>query len=136
MKRMFVLMTALSFTGTANADNWPAFRGAVGDGVAAETKLPTEWSKTKNIVWKTPLPEKGNSSPIVWGDRVFITQAIEKENKRLLLCIDRADGKILWRKGVTHAANEPTHSTNPYCSATPATDGSVVVASFGSAGAA
>ena len=115
MKRWTALAAVLAFAGSVRSDNWPAFRGAAGDGVSAETKLPTEWSKSKNIVWKTPLPEKGNSSPIVWGDRVFVTQAIEKENKRLLLCIDRADGKILWQKGVTHAAKEPTHSTNPFC---------------------
>ncbi|MEA3210300.1 MAG: hypothetical protein QOE70_3357 [Chthoniobacter sp.] len=118
----------------AFAGNWPAWRGPTGDGVCTETGLPLTWSPTENVQWKAPLPERGNSSPIVWGDRVFLTQAIEKEGQRLLLCFDRATGKERWRAGTSIAEKEPTHGTNPYCSASPVTDGERVIASCASAG--
>lgn len=116
------------------AANWPAWRGPTGDGVAAETGVPLKWSPTENVKWKTPLPERGNSSSIVWGDRVFLTQAIESERRRLLLCFDRATGKELWRAGTTYPGKEVTHATNPQCAASPVTDGERVIVSFGSAG--
>lgn len=116
------------------ADNWPAWRGLAGTGVTTEKNLPTHWSATENVRWRTPLPERGNSTPVVWSNRVFITQAIEKENRRTLMGFDRADGKLLWQSGVTYAEKETTHATNPQCSASPVTDGERVVASFASAG--
>ncbi len=116
------------------ADNWPAWRGPEGTGVSTEKNLPTKWSATENVRWRTPLPERGNSTPVVWGNRVFITQAIEKENRRMLMCFDRANGKRLWQSGVTFAEKEATHATNPQCSASPVTDGERVFASFASAG--
>ena len=118
----------------AVAADWPAWRGPTGDGVSAETGLPLQWSPTENVKWKTPLPERGNSSPIVWGDRVFLTQAIEREGRRLLLCFDRTTGRELWRGGTTYSEKEVTHATNPQCSASPVTDGERVIVSFGSAG--
>ena len=92
------------------------------------------WSTNENVRWRVSLPERGNSTPIVWRDRVFITQAIEKEGRRTLMCFERASGKLLWQRGTTYAENEPTHETNPRCSASPVTDGERVIASFGSAG--
>ncbi len=121
-------------TTMALAGDWPAWRGPTGDGVSTETGLPVEWSREKNVRWRVPLPDRGNSTPIVLGDRVFITQAIEKEGWRGVMCFNRADGKLLWKTGVTYTEKEPTHSTNPYCSASPATDGERVLASYGSAG--
>ena len=59
--------------------------------------LPLKWSKTDNVRWRVPLPGPGNSSPIVWGDRVFVSQAVEKENRRTLMCFNRTDGKLLWQ---------------------------------------
>src|SRR5687768_9281813 len=97
--------------------NWPAWRGPEGTGVARGSRLPLRWSTNENIHWRTPLPERGNSTPIVWKDAVFITQAIEKENRRTLICFDRKTGKQRWQKGVTYSEKEPTHETNPYCSA-------------------
>jgi outer membrane protein assembly factor BamB len=102
--------------------------------VSQENRLPTEWSREKNIRWRVPLPDRGNSTPIIWRDRVFVTQAIEKEGWRGLMCFDRRDGKLLWKTGVTYTESEPTHATNPYCSASPVTDGERIVASYGSAG--
>src|SRR2546423_2827117 len=113
------------------ADNWPEWRGPQGTGICTETNLPSVWGTNQNIRWKTALPEPGNSTPVVWGNRVFVTQAIG--NRRTLMCCDRADGKVVWQSGVA-AEKEPTHATNPYCSGSPATDGKRVIASFGSAG--
>lgn len=122
-------------TNALHADNWAGFRGNRGDGVSAETKIPTSWSPTDNILWKTTLPGPGSSSPIVWGNRLFLTQSLDtKGKKRALLCFDAVSGKELWRRVLPFEGNEPTHGTNPYCSATPVTDGKVVITSFGSAG--
>ena len=116
------------------AGNWPAWHGPNGSGVTPETNLPVRWSATENVRWKVPLPDRGNSSPIVWRDRVFITQAIEKENRLTVMCLNRADGRVLWRSGITRSEKDPTHETNPYGSASPVTDGERVIAWFGSAG--
>ena len=95
-----------------------------------------KWSATENVRWKTPLPGPGNSTPILWGDRIFLTQATDAGKKRSLWCLDRRDGKLLWQQTIEYNDREPTHGTNPYCSASPVTDGHRVVASFGSAGLA
>ena len=112
--------------------NWPAWRGPEGTGVTTETNLPLTWSATKNVRWKTPLPERGNATPIIWGERIFITQNVGQ--KRTVTCFSRTDGKQLWQEGPTFAEEERTHATNPYCAASPVTDGERVVAWFGSAG--
>jgi hypothetical protein len=62
----------------AFAENWPTWRGPTGVGISMESDLPTQWSATDNIRWKVALPEPGNSTPIVWGNRIFVTQALEK----------------------------------------------------------
>jgi outer membrane protein assembly factor BamB len=122
----------LSCLGVAQAGNWPAWRGPEGTGVAPGEKLPVHWSKTENVRWKTELPERGNSTPIVWNDRVFITQTVG--DRRTLMCFDRKDGKVLWQAGPTFGEKEPTHETNPQSSSSPVTDGERVIAWFGSAG--
>lgn len=116
----------------ASAANWPSWRGPTNDGVTEETSLPTHWSTTENVKWKTPLPGPGNSTPVVWGDQVLITQASDAGKKRELLCFDRKTGKQLWQSGITCNDNEPTHATNPHCSASPATDGEHILVSYGS----
>lgn len=118
----------------ARAENWPEWRGPSGTGVCADKSLPLEWSGTQNVRWRVPLPDRGNSTPIIWGDRIFLTQAIEAEHRRTLLCFNRADGRLLWQSGVTYTGHEPTNAENPYCSGSPCTDGTHVVAYFGSAG--
>ena len=128
--RLAVLAFLLAHT--AWADNWPQWRGPEGTGVCAEKNLPTQWSTNQNIRWKIALPEPGNSTPILWRDRVFLTQAIGKQ--RMLMSLDRANGKVLWQSGVTNAEKEPTHATNPDCSGSPMTDGERVIVSFGSPG--
>jgi len=117
---------------SVQAANWPAWRGPDGNGVTTETKLPLTWSATENVKWKVALPERGNSTPIVWGDRIFLTQNIGQQ--RALMCLDRRSGEVLWKAGPTYTAEERTHETNPYASASPVTDGERVIAWFGSAG--
>jgi outer membrane protein assembly factor BamB len=117
---------------TLGAADWPAWRGD-GAGNAAGPAPVARWSKTENVLWRTPLPVPGNSTPVVWGDTVYATQA-KKGGHRLVMAFDRATGKLKWEAGVSGAADDPTHSTNPYASASPAVDADVVVAWFGSAG--
>jgi len=114
--------------------NWPSWRGPDGDGITTETNLPLKWDASTNVRWKVALPGPGNSTPIVWGDKVFITQAVPKDKRRTLMCFDRANGKLLWQSGVDYAEPESTHATNPYCSASPVTDGERIIVSFASAG--
>ena len=128
------LLLWISLASVLNAANWPMWRGAGGSGVTSEKNLPVKWSATENIAWKIDLPQRGNSTPVTWGNRIFLTQPLEKEQRRTLICLDRRNGKLLWQRGVKYAAKEETHRTNPYCSESPATDGERVVTMFGSAG--
>ena len=126
---------ALALGSAVSAGNWPAWRGPTADGYCLEKDLPAKWSPTENVRWKIALPGPGNSSPIVWGDRIFLTQSLDADgHQRALLCVSRSDGRELWRRVVPFAGKESHHADNPYCSASPVTDGKRVVASFGSAG--
>ncbi len=130
----FLAAVTFSLTTTARADNWPAWRGPTGQGVSTEKNLPTKWSATENVKWKIELPDSGNSTPIVWGDKIFLTQATDKGKKRSLYCLDRKDGSKLWEKTVEFDGKEVIHGTNTYCAASPVTDGERVVVFHGSAG--
>jgi outer membrane protein assembly factor BamB len=138
---LFLSITSLS------ANNWPNWRGPDNQGFTSETDLPTKWSKKENIRWRYELPDAGNSTPVIWGNRLFLTQATDKTQwppknnagpavaeSRRLLCIDRNNGKLLWEKVVTYKEPESTHGTSPFCSASPCTDGERVYVSHGSAG--
>lgn len=129
-----IFLWGLGSLTVCRADNWPMWRGAKGDGTTAETKLPLEWGADQNVRWKIALPDRGNSTPVVWGDRVLLTQAVEKTGQRLLLCMDRKTGRKLWETGTVYPTAELTHGTNPYCSASPATNGERTVVFFASAG--
>jgi outer membrane protein assembly factor BamB len=129
-----LICLGLFCAGFLKADNWPTWRGPLGTGHSTEKKFPTAWSPKKNIRWRVPLPERGNSSPVVWGNKVFVTQAIQSQSVRRLICFDRANGRLLWARSVKYAEKEPTHRTNPFCSASPVTDGKRVIVSHASAG--
>ena len=116
------------------AGNWPSWRGPNQNNVSLETNFPTRWSRTENVKWRAELPEAGNSSPIVWGDTVFVTQAVDDGKRRTLMAIDRKTGKVRWQEGVAYDEADPRHKSNPHCSASPVTDGERVIASFASAG--
>src|SRR4051794_24448457 len=113
-------LLVLVVTAAARAEDWPGWRGPRGDGTSRETNLPLRWSATENIKWKTPIPGTGHSSPIVFGDRVFLTTCREAAQERVLLCLDRRDGRILWERVVLTAPLEKKHKLNSYASSTPA----------------
>jgi outer membrane protein assembly factor BamB len=131
-KRLLVALIAVS-PFIVSGENWPAWRGPNSDGSTSEKDFPISWSTNSNIRWRVELPDRGNSSPIVWKDRVFITQADGK--RRTVICVDRRNGKVLWDAGPTYDLPEITmEDSNPYCAASPVTDGTRVIAFFASAG--
>lgn len=132
LRTLLTVASAFAVSLSLSAADWPAWRGPTADGVTAETNLPLKWSATENVKWKVELPEPGNSTPIVQGDRIFLTQAVG--TRRTLMCLDRKDGRTLWQQGTAWDAPERTHKTNPYCPSSPVTDGERVIAWFGSAG--
>jgi outer membrane protein assembly factor BamB len=156
MKRFIPLF--LLATITVAAQNWPQFRGPVASGVADGKPLAATWdaAKNENILWKTPIPGLAHSSPIVWGDRIYVTTAIssdptsefrhglfgdvepakdQSKHKFNVYAIDKKTGKILWERlayeGVPRTKRHPKSS---YASSTPVTDGKHIVAIFGAEG--
>jgi len=155
-----LVLCGLSWTAwqTAGAQEvWPQFRGPKSDGVAEASGLPDTWSKTENVAWSVEIPGRGWSSPVVWGDRVFITTAVRMGGKEekikkglyfggerpapkephrwIVYCLDAANGKILWEK--TAHEGVPAyghHLKNTLASETPVTDGERVYAYFGNVG--
>ena len=125
---VFALLMLALVSGT---DDWPMFRGPNGTGLATDTGLPVEMSPEKNVVWKTPIPP-GFSSPILVGSRIFIT-ASESE-AILTICLDRASGKILWRKEAPRPRRESMHAPNTPSNPSPASDGQSVFVFFGDFG--
>lgn len=115
---------------SVRAENWPGWRGPRGDGASQEKNLPLTWSESKNIHWKAPIAGKGHSSPIIWEDRIFVTTCLEDKGERVLICLDRRSGKILWQRVVLTAKLEKKHTLNSYASATPITDGEHVWVAF------
>ncbi|HWE95973.1 MAG TPA: PQQ-binding-like beta-propeller repeat protein [Tepidisphaeraceae bacterium] len=136
MRTTFVSVAGLllALTASARAGNWPTWRGVAGDGVSNEKQVPTSWSATENITWKSPLPGGGNSTPIVWGDSVFVTCASKQGAVRSVICFDRATGTQRWSADTQFKGVEPTHADNPYCASSPIADGKAVYAWLGSAG--
>ena len=117
-------------TGAARGENWPGWRGPRGDGTSLEQPVPLRWSANENLAWKTPLPGEGHSSPIVWGERIFLTTALKETQERVLLCFEASSGKLLWQETVLRAPLEDKNAENSYASATPATDGQRVYVTF------
>ncbi len=118
----------------AAAEDWPAWRGPAANGVSNEKFSPTTWSTEQNVKWKLPLDGEGNSTPIVIGEKIFLTHAPKGNKLRGLWCIDRTKGEVLWKKEIAYEEKEPTHNTNPMCSSSPVSDGKFVVVYHGSAG--
>ncbi|MHC4119254.1 MAG: PQQ-binding-like beta-propeller repeat protein [Planctomycetota bacterium] len=114
---------------TARAEAWPCWRGPRGDGTCIEKNIPTRWEPSAAL-WTTELPGKGHASPIVWGDRVLTVTALSATKDRMLICLDRNTGKILWQRIVVRGPLEKLHKENSYASGTPATDGQRVYVTF------
>jgi outer membrane protein assembly factor BamB len=121
---------ALLFYLPSEGEEWPGWRGPRGDGTSTETGLPVRWSATESVLWKISLPGKGHSSPVVWGDRVFVTTCVEAKRERKLLCLDRRDGRTLWERTVLTSDLEGKNNLNSYASSTPVTDGRRVWVAF------
>src|SRR5437879_3651363 len=114
MKLKLVLTVACSLIlpAAARAENWPEWRGPRGDGTSLEKDVPVCWSETSNVLWKTEIPGTGHASPIVWEDRVFTVSALADTQERVLLCLDRKTGDIVWQKTVLTAPLEKKHALN------------------------
>jgi outer membrane protein assembly factor BamB len=129
--RMFFSALSLMFvTGLAVAEDWPGWRGPRSDGTVVDTGFPLSWSQTDNIKWKTELPATGHSSPVISKGKVFVAGCIEGEKKRVLYCLDKASGKILWEKCAVVTDLEKKHNENSWASSTPAVDGERVYITF------
>lgn len=115
---------------SSHAEDWPMWRGPRLDGTSLERDVPTKWSATENVAWRTELPGGGHASPIVWGDKLFTIAADPESEERLLLCLDRKDGRIAWRQTVLKSPMERKHRENSHASSTPATDGRRVFCTF------
>jgi outer membrane protein assembly factor BamB len=119
------------------AKYWPRWRGPSGQGLVHGKNYPDRWSATENVLWKTPLKGRGNSSPIVWADRIFLTSAYEGGRRLSLIAFNRSDGKQLWESFAPEGRSDSwNHPKNGHASATAATDGERVFVSFGGRGLA
>ena len=125
-----IFLAAHGATTPVRSEDWPCWRGPRLDGTSLETAVPLHWSATSNVRWKTELPGAGHASPIVWSNRVFTVSALEGSQDRVLLCLDRDTGKILWQRTVLQAPPEKKHNLNSFASSTPATDGELVYVAF------
>src|SRR6185295_7995642 len=158
MKSLLALALMLAFVSVVYSQNWPSFRGHNGAGVGDGNTLPTTWDtdKSTNVVWKTPIPGLGHSSPIVWGDRVFVTTAVSSaassqfvhgltetaasadDNSKhsfRVYCLDKNTGRIIWEKAIYEGVPKvKRHVKASYANPTPVTDGKKLVVSFGSEG--
>jgi outer membrane protein assembly factor BamB len=158
MKRILSIGLLICLASAAKAQNWPSFRGTNASGVAEGTPTPTTWNveKGENILWKTPIPGLAHASPVVWGDKLFITTAISSNPKPYLrvglfgdvdsdkdltkhtwrvYCLDKRTGKILWDRVATEGVPKiKRHIKATHANSTPATDGKYVVAFFGAEG--
>ncbi len=130
---LLFLFALSSFAG----ENWPQFRGPTGDGHSDSTGLPTKWSETENVAWKTAIHGRGWSSPVVWGDQIWMGTATEDGKDMFAICVDKQSGKILHDIKLFHN-DEPRfcHALNSYASPTPIIEAGRVYIHFGSYGTA
>jgi outer membrane protein assembly factor BamB len=113
------------------AEDWPCFRGPSRQGVSNERELPRHWTAESNILWRTAIAGEGWSSPIVWGDRVFVTTATDGGVTCRVLALDTGTGRVLWDTVVFQQVTQRKEEKNSYASPTPATDGRRVYTCFG-----
>lgn len=126
-RRMGMLLAIAAFSciaaSAAQGEDWPCFRGPGRQGISQEKGVPTQWSATSNVRWKTAIPGVGWSSPIVYGDQVFVTTATEEGESLRLLRLDRRTGAVAWDKEIARQEAGHKQRFNSYASPTPATDG-------------
>ncbi len=130
-RAFFSLLSLLTIAiGLTRAEDWPGWRGPRSDGTVSETGFPLTWNSTENVKWKTDLPGTGHSSPVISNGKVFLAGCVENERKRILYCLDRSSGKILWEKCAVVTDLEKKHNENSWASSTPAADGERVYITF------
>ncbi len=129
LRRLGIGVLLVALVSPVHAENWPAWRGPQNNGHSSEKNLPVSWGPNKNLAWKLDLPGRGGSTPIVWGDRIFLTSA---DNQDLVLMCVQTDGKPLWKHRIGRIARADIRKGegNDACS-TPSTDGKFVYAYFG-----
>lgn len=115
-------LTALTCAASASADNWPQWRGLRFDGISAEKNVPVKWSRTENVAWRTKLPGRAGATPVVWGERIYLTSVDEDNQTLLLLCVG-TDGKILWRQSLGMGNKDARVNEGNSASPSPSTDG-------------
>jgi outer membrane protein assembly factor BamB len=113
---------------------WPQWRGPSGQGQVRGTGYPDKWSPTENVLWKVPVPGSGNSSPIVWGDYLFVATSYGDGGKKAIVAFNRRDGKQLWEAFAPQASAEQSNPKNGHASGTPVTDGTRIYAYLGNHG--
>jgi outer membrane protein assembly factor BamB len=128
--RLFAALAVVLFTSVALAEDWPGWRGPRADGTVTDKGFPLTWSDKDNVKWKLELPGSGHSSPVVSKGRVFVTGCVEKDKTRVLYCVDRTNGKLMWEVSAVTSDLEKKHSENSWASSTPAVDGERVYVTF------
>ena len=118
-----------TFGGEVSAENWPQWRGPRGDGISREQAVPTSWSKSENVRWRSELPGQGGATPVVWGDRIFVTSA--RGDDLVLICIAANDGRHLWEQKVSSGNQDARAGEGNSASPSPTTDGQHVWVFFG-----
>ncbi len=113
----------------AETARWPQWRGADGHGIADGQSLPAHWSKSENVLWRTPLPGRAGATPCIWDDRMYLTS--NEGDDLVLLCVDREDGKIRWKQTVATGNQDARSGEGNSASPSPSTDGEHVWAFFG-----
>src|SRR5579863_6279724 len=132
--RALLLLAALPILADAQGAEWPQFRGPNATGVAqSEAQPPLEFGPSKHLLWKQSVPV-GHSSPVVWGDRIFLTSFDPPSKKLELICVAGKTGAILWRRGAPATEIEETHVVSNPATASPALDSERVYAYFSSYG--
>ena len=137
-RQTYAIISLLLLTCTVACADWPQFRGPNGNGHVSSSSLPVNWSETQNITWKTPIPHRGWSTPVILDNKVWLTTATEDGRDFFVICIDANSGKILLNKKLFHADNpEPLgNNINCYASPSPTIETGRVYINFGSYGTA
>ncbi len=128
---LIALLLTTAWHPLAAQENWARFRGEAGLGVSTQAGIPVTWTADQ-IAWKVQLPTIGHSSPVIWGQHLFVTSATEGGSERFMHCLDAASGKQLWNASFTMEASRK-HQKNSWASSTPCTDGRVVCGLFADA---
>ncbi len=131
--RLLAMVLAVGLLGTVRAEDWRQFRGNDANGIANDDRVPTRWTDTENIAWKLDLPGRGLSSPIVVGERVYLTASSGVRQERIhVLCFAAATGEKLWERQFWATGRTATHPTTCNAAPTPCSDGKRIFAFYSS----